>query len=44
VAAEAAGNTAAANRHFQKLTEITVGEERPELVTARKKIAVAARK
>jgi tetratricopeptide (TPR) repeat protein len=44
VAAEAAGNTAAANRHFQKLTEITVGEERPELVTARKKTAVAARK
>lgn len=43
-AAEAAGNRAAANRYFQKLTEVAVGEERPELVTARKKVAVTASK
>lgn len=43
-AAEAAGNKAAANRYFQKLTETAVGDERPELVTARKKVAVTALK
>ena len=43
-AAEAAGNKAAANRYFQKLTETAVGDERPELVTARKKVAVTASK
>ena len=42
--AEAAGNKAAANRYFQKLTEFAVGDERPELVTARKKVAVTASK
>jgi len=42
--AEAVGNKAAANRYFQKLTEFAVGDERPELVTARKKVAVTASK
>lgn len=41
-AAEAFGNASAASRYFRKLTEIAVGEERPELVMARKKIAVSA--
>jgi len=44
ISAEASGNTPLATRYFQKLTEISVGEERPELVTARKKIAVTAQK
>jgi hypothetical protein len=38
-AAEAAGNPEAAIRYFRTLTEIAVGEERPEVETARKKIA-----
>jgi len=42
-AAEASGNAAVANQYFRKLTEIAVGDERPELVAARKKIAVSAR-
>ncbi len=42
-AAEASGNATAANQYFRKLTEIAVGDERTELVTARKKIAVTAR-
>jgi hypothetical protein len=42
-AAEASGNTAVANQYFRKLTEIAVGDERPELVSARKKIAVTER-
>ncbi|HVO80148.1 MAG TPA: hypothetical protein VMT28_05425 [Terriglobales bacterium] len=41
-AAEASGNATAAQRYFRKLTEIAVGEERPELVIARQKIAVRA--
>ncbi len=41
-AAEAAGNTAAANRYFRKLTEIASGDERPELIAARKKVAATA--
>jgi tetratricopeptide (TPR) repeat protein len=41
-AAEAAGNGPLANQFFQKLTEIAVGDERPELLTARKKISVTA--
>lgn len=41
-AAEASGNVSAAAKYFQKLTEIAVGDERPELVTARKKVAVTA--
>jgi len=36
-AADAAGNTSAANRYLQKLTEIAVGDERPELAAARKR-------
>jgi hypothetical protein len=42
-AAEASGNAAAANQYFRKLTEIAVGDERPELVAARKKIGVIER-
>ncbi len=42
-AAEASGNATAGNQYFRKLTEIAVGDERTELVTARKKIAVTAR-
>ena len=42
-AAEAAGNATLANQFFQKLTEIAVGDERPELVTAKKKVAAMAR-
>jgi len=38
-AAESAGNLVLANQFFHKLTEVAVGNERPELVTARKKIA-----
>jgi len=41
-AAESAGNSAVANQYFHKLTEVAVGEERPELVTARKKVAAVA--
>jgi tetratricopeptide (TPR) repeat protein len=43
-AAEAAGNTQAVNEYFRKLTQIAVGDERPELATARKKITVTAQK
>jgi tetratricopeptide (TPR) repeat protein len=42
-AAEASGNMAVAKQYFRKLTEIAVGDERPELVSARKKIAVTER-
>jgi uncharacterized protein HemY len=41
-AAETAGNATLANQLFQKLTEIAVGEERPELVAARRKVAAIA--
>jgi hypothetical protein len=43
-AADAAGNSARANLYYKKLSEIAVGEERPELVTARKRINVSAEK
>jgi hypothetical protein len=43
-AAEASGNTAVANQYFRRLTEIAVGDERPELVEARKKIASTAQR
>jgi tetratricopeptide (TPR) repeat protein len=43
-AADAAGNSTVADRYFRKLSEISVGEERPELVTAHKRIAVTAQK
>ena len=42
--AEAAGNTSAASKYFQKLAQIGVGTERPELETARKKAATIAKK
>jgi tetratricopeptide (TPR) repeat protein len=42
-AAEAAGNAEAANQYFRKLTEIAVGDERPELVAARKKVGITQR-
>jgi tetratricopeptide (TPR) repeat protein len=41
-AADAAGNVSAANRYFEKLTQTAVGNERPELVTARKKVVVTS--
>jgi len=41
-AADAAGDAVAANEYLRKLTEISVGDERPELAAARKKIASAA--
>lgn len=37
-AAEAAGDTSAASTYFRKLTEVSVGDERPELKTARQKL------
>ena len=43
-AAEAAGNATLATKFFQKLTDIAVGDERPELLTARKKVAAFAAK
>jgi len=43
-AAGDAGNQAAAQQYFRKLTEIAVGEERPELLAARKAVATTARK
>ncbi|MGH9516229.1 MAG: hypothetical protein ACRD3P_11190 [Terriglobales bacterium] len=41
-AAEAAGNATVANQFLRKLTEIAVGDDRPELVSARKKVAATA--
>jgi tetratricopeptide (TPR) repeat protein len=41
-AADAAGNKQAASDYFLKLTQIAVGDERPELATARRKITVTA--
>jgi tetratricopeptide (TPR) repeat protein len=43
-AAEASGNQSVASRYFQELIQISVGEERPELTTARKKVAITAAK
>jgi tetratricopeptide (TPR) repeat protein len=43
-AADAAGNSASATLYYKKLSEIVVGDERPELVTARKRISVSAEK
>ncbi len=39
-AAAGAGEVELADKYFRKLTEIAVGNERPELVTARKKMAM----
>jgi tetratricopeptide (TPR) repeat protein len=38
-AADASRQPSVANRYFEKLTEIAIGDERPELVAARKKMA-----
>jgi tetratricopeptide (TPR) repeat protein len=43
MAADAAGNKALATRYFQELLAIGVGDERQELTTARKKVALSAR-
>jgi tetratricopeptide (TPR) repeat protein len=43
-AAEARGDPSMANQYFRKLTEIAVGDERPELVAARKKVVVTSQK
>ncbi len=40
-AADRAGDPELAAKYFRQLTEIAVGDERPELATARKKISVA---
>jgi hypothetical protein len=37
-AAVAAGDAATASAYFRKLTEVAVGDERPELQTAREKV------
>jgi tetratricopeptide (TPR) repeat protein len=42
--ADAAGDTAAGDRYFRKLGDISVGEERPELVTAHKRAPVRTQK
>lgn len=43
-AAEASGNATVASQYFHKLTEIAVGDERPELVAARKKVVMTSQK
>lgn len=40
-AADAAGDSATAANYFRKLTEVAIGDERPELATARKKLELA---
>ena len=40
-AADLAGDAPAASNYFRKLTQVAVGDERPELVTARKKVTLA---
>jgi uncharacterized protein HemY len=37
-AAEASGDASTASGYFRKLTEVAVGDERPELKTARQKL------
>ncbi len=41
-AADAAGKATTAHEYFQQLIGVSIGDERPELVTARKKVAIAA--
>jgi hypothetical protein len=43
-AAEASGDATVASRYFHKLTETAVGDERPELVAARKKVVMTSQK
>ena len=40
-AAEADGDAARASGYYRKLTEIAKGDERPELISARNKLAMA---
>jgi tetratricopeptide (TPR) repeat protein len=40
-AADATGDTTTASNYYRKLTSVAIGDERPELVTARKKLTVA---
>ena len=42
-AAEAAGDTAVSGKYFQQLIAVAVGDERPELLAARKKVAASKR-
>ena len=42
--ADAAGDTAAGDRYFRKLGDISAGEERPELVTAHKRAPIKVQK
>jgi tetratricopeptide (TPR) repeat protein len=42
-AADTAGETAIARKYFQQLIEVSVSDERPELVQARAKVSVTAR-
>jgi tetratricopeptide (TPR) repeat protein len=42
-AAEAAGDAVTASNYFRKLTQTAVGDERPELAAARKKMTIAAK-
>jgi tetratricopeptide (TPR) repeat protein len=41
-AADTAGQASAAQRYFQELLEVSVGDERPEVAMARKKVALKA--
>jgi len=41
-AAESAGNASAAHQYFRELLAVSVGDERPEVGTARKKVAMKA--
>jgi len=43
-AGESSGNEASAQRYFRKLTDFATGDERLELVAARKKLAITAQK
>jgi tetratricopeptide (TPR) repeat protein len=43
-AADAGGDARLASEYFQRLTQVAVGEERPELAVARKKITLTAEK
>jgi tetratricopeptide (TPR) repeat protein len=43
-AAEAAGNTTASHKYFQQLIQVAVGSERPELLTARKRVVTTRSK
>jgi hypothetical protein len=43
MAADAAGDAQLATQYFRKLADFAVGDERPELASARKKLMAAAR-